>query len=464
MQTRTLTIKQGDAKGECVAYIMSRDQRVSDNHALVAAQKHALDLQLPLVVIFNLLPNLGVRGYEHYAFMLEGLQEASRALDNLHIPFILTHGEAEDTLPRVFADLKAAAVYFDFSPFSARRALIKQVSNDVPAAYVVDTHNIVPLWIASDKQEFAAHTFRPKIHRNLATYMQEPEQAIVHGHQLARVPRYCSFEQAWQLVEQLPKRGIHIDLKSGEAAARHHLELFIHERLTQYALGRNDPTQDLQSDLSPYLHFGQISSLRVALEVLYASDATLLLYEQAKMANAGLSPSMIDGMNALFEEMIVRKELSDNFCFYNDNHRSLSGAPAWAQLTLSQHTHDKREHTYNRDQFEQAQTHDPAWNAAQKQLLKTGKMHGYMRMYWAKKILEWTEGAEQAIEHAIYLNDAYSIDGGDPNGYVGILWSIGGLHDRPWTERPVFGKIRYMNAAGLKRKFDIDKYIANWSD
>jgi deoxyribodipyrimidine photo-lyase len=146
------------------------------------------------------------------------------------------------------------------------------------------------------------------------------------------------------------------------------------------------------------------------------------------------------------------------------NYRSLDAASDWARETLQKHSSDPREHLYTFEQLEQAQTHDSAWNAAQSQMTSSGKMHGYMRMYWAKKILEWTEDPEQALDWTIKLNDMYEIDGNDPNGYVGCLWSIGGVHDRGWTERDVFGKIRYMNFNGLKRKFDIEAYISHWSD
>ena len=156
--------------------------------------------------------------------------------------------------------------------------------------------------------------------------------------------------------------------------------------------------------------------------------------------------------------MVVRKELSDNWCYYNQNYDNLKGAPQWAQNTLAKHASDPREFLYSLKQFEVANTHDPAWNAAQKQMTTTGKMHGYMRMYWAKKVLEWTESPGQAIDFLIRLNDLYSLDGGDPNGYAGIMWSIAGVHDRPWGERPIYGKVRSMVYGGLKRKFDISAY------
>ena len=207
-----------------------------------------------------------------------------------------------------------------------------------------------------------------------------------------------------------------------------------------YSTLRNDPNESGQSNLSPYLHFGQLSAQRVAIEVMK-------------------SPASDEDKSAFLEELIVRRELSDNFCFYNPHYDATEGFPNWAKETHRIHSDDKREHTYALKEFEQGKTHDPLWNAAQMELVITGKMHGYMRMYWAKKILEWTSNPEEAMRFSIYLNDKYSLDGRDPNGYAGIAWSIGGVHDRAWGERSVFGKIRYMNYNGCKRKFDVAKYI-----
>jgi len=203
---------------------------------------------------------------------------------------------------------------------------------------------------------------------------------------------------------------------------------------------RNDPVADGQSNLSPYLHFGQISAQRVALEV----------------ENASVDKASRD---TFLEELIVRRELADNFCFYTPQYDKFEGFPAWARKTLNAHRKDRRAYSYTLQQFEYAKTHDELWNAAQTEMVKRGKMHGYMRMYWAKKILEWTGSPEKAMETAIYLNDLYGLDGRDPNGYTGIAWSIGGVHDRAWNERPIFGKIRYMSYNGCKSKFDVKRYI-----
>jgi len=234
---------------------------------------------------------------------------------------------------------------------------------------------------------------------------------------------------------------------------------FIENRLQNYAEFRNVPTRNGQSNLSPYLHFGMISAQTVALKIMDKMSSSPLLFSYPRLARYEGTPTIDDHANALLEELIVRKELADNFCYYNSHYDSFEGAQSWAQKTLNEHRADTRSFIYGMEQFEAAQTHDPIWNAAQREMMLTGKMHGYIRMYWAKKILEWTPDPETALSIAIYLNDHYSIDGGDPNGYTGIMWSIAGVHDRAWTERSTFGKIRYMNETGLKKRFKISEYI-----
>jgi deoxyribodipyrimidine photo-lyase len=226
-------------------------------------------------------------------------------------------------------------------------------------------------------------------------------------------------------------------IEPGEAAARENLAIFLDHKLSRYDSERNDPTRDGQSNLSPYLHFGQISAQRVALQVL---------------------DSMQDPSSFL-EELMVRRELADNFCYYNSYYDSFNGFPNWAKETLREHQKDRREYIYTLKEMEAAQTHDDLWNAAQMEMIHKGKMHGYLRMYWAKKILEWTKSQQDALQVATYLNDRYELDGRDPNGYTGIAWSIGGVHDRAWKERAIFGKVRYMSYKGASNKFDVKAYI-----
>ena len=461
--TRILTLSNTETIGKAVIYVMSRDQRVRDNHALIAAQLAAIEHSLPLYVFFN-LQIVEARSREHYDFMLAGLEEVARDLEALSIPFLLRSGNGIENILALAKELEASHLYFDFSPLAGPRARAKKMAAAFDGSVkVVDTHNIIPVWVASDKQEFAAHTMRGKVHKFLENYLQEPLEIAAHQTPALLAPKSLDFAEARQFIQAIPANGIVIGAISGEAAAQTHLKSFIANRLETYALNRNDIANDQQSGLSPYLHYGQLASLRVAVELVKHVDARPLLFERVKLAEHGDAPSKEEGMNALLEEMVVRKELADNFCFYNDGYMSLTSGPSWAQKSLNEHREDPREFIYSREQWEAAATHDLSWNAAQHQLQKTGKIHGYMRMYWAKKMLEWSSTPEQALKDCIYLNDKYSVDGGDPNGYVGILWSMVGLHDRPWFEREVFGKIRYMNEGGLMRKYDVASYHAQWN-
>jgi len=328
----------------------------------------------------------------------------------------------------------------DFSPLRLHRQWKSEVAKALRIPfYEVDAHNIVPCDVASDKREYAAATFRPKIHRFLSTFLEEafvplktpcPWKARVTPINWQQVRKELKVDSTVKPVDWL---------RPGEKGARETLGRFLERGLMRYAFGRNDPNQTAQSNLSPYLHFGQISAQRVVQEV---------------MRHAGQS----EAREAFIEEIVVRRELSDNFCSYVRNYDSVDAFPAWAKKSLDEHRADERSHIYTRTQFERGLTHDSLWNAAQLEMVRKGKMHGYMRMYWAKKILEWTSTPEQAMRIALYLNDKYELDGRDPNGYAGIAWSIGGVHDRAWGDRPVFGKIRYMSYEGCKRKFDVAQY------
>lgn len=454
LKTRIKKLNSASVLGECVIYVMSRDQRVQDNHALLAAQKHAAAKELPLAVVFNLMPQAGNRSREHYQWMLVGLREVEAQLSKLNVPLITLIGNPSERLTGCITHLKPDAVYFDFSPLRGSRALQKHVAaNANCSVYVVDTHNVIPVWVTSDKQEYAARTIRSKIHRALTDYLDEPESILKHevdwpGTVMSLGELSDKIEKIVQNIASNHQKSLQKNYAPGVKAANAALGKFIDERLKNYSDMRNDPSKDGLSGLSPYLHFGQLSSLRVVVEV-----------QKAVAADSALQKSA----DVLIEEMVVRKELSDNYCYYNQDYAGLNGAPDWAIKTLAKHADDPREHLYTLEQFECAETHDSAWNAAQLEMVRTGKMHGYMRMYWAKKVLEWSETPDRALQTLLYLNDFYSIDGGDPNGYVGIMWSIAGVHDRPWGERPIYGTIRCMVYGGLKRKFDIDVYIDMYS-
>jgi deoxyribodipyrimidine photo-lyase len=333
----------------------------------------------------------------------------------------------------------------DFNPLRTNRAW-QQALVEQNAARVerVDAHNVVPCTFVSDKTEFAARTIRPKIHRQLERFLVEtpaaPEGSPAPWDHPPPAIDWSAVRRELRCDRDVPA----LDwLVAGEGAARAMLDGFLSARLAGYDKGRNDPNLDAQSDLSPYLHFGHISAQRVA----------------AAVRDSGAPEADVA---AFLEELIVRRELSDNFCYFNPDYDRFAGFHAWAQKTLDEHRDDPRDPCYERATLDAAQTHDPLWNAAQTQLVESGKMHGYLRMYWAKKILQWTASPEEALATGIALNDRYSIDGRDPNGYVGVAWSVGGVHDRAWQERPIFGKVRYMSYAGCRRKFKVDAYVERW--
>ncbi len=438
---RVRSLSGGKKKSGPVVYWMSRDQRVHDNWALLYAQETALKSKAPLIVLFNLVPQFLEATLRQYDFMLTGLAETESEFIRHKIPFKLLLGNPSDEIPRFLKSISASALVTDFSPLKINRQWKNEITNrlDVPF-YEVDAHNIVPCWIASPKLEFGAYTIRPKIHKLLPEFLEEFPKLKKHPVAYENKISPADWLEARKSLK-INREVKPVDwLKPGETAGHKALGIFLTERLKDYDDARNDPAIDGQSDLSPYFHFGHIAPQRAALEVKKHSP-------RSKSSEAYL------------EESVVRRELSDNFCFYNPNYDNFKGFPAWAQQTLNEHRKDKRDYCYSLEEFEDGASHDSIWNAAQKQMTATGKMHGYMRMYWAKKILEWTKTPEDALAIAIHLNDKYELDGRDPNGYTGVAWSIGGVHDRAWFERPVYGKIRYMNDNGLKRKFDVSAYI-----
>jgi deoxyribodipyrimidine photo-lyase len=437
---RITVLKERQAESGPVVYWMSRDQRAEDNWALVYSQEIALDRQAPLAVAFSLVPNFLGATLRQYDFMLRGLKETCATLTSKNIPFFLLHGDPQRTLPAFSKKYGIATIVTDFDPLRIKSLWKGTVAKNIKASLIeVDTHNIVPCREVSEKQEWGAYTIRPKIHRLLDGYLTDIPRMTEHPHTWkGSVPKFDPAKILKNLdIDRsvMPVQWIQPGASAGLIA----LKDFLANRLPDYDEARNDPNKSGQSDLSPYIHFGQISAQRIALGI--------------KRAKA---PAV--SKEAFLEELIIRKELSDNYCFYNRRYDSTGAFPSWAKKTLNEHRKDKREYLYSTKELEGARTHDDLWNAAQAEMVTTGKMHGYMRMYWAKKILEWTPSPEHAMKRAIYLNDKYELDGRDPNGYTGIAWSIGGVHDRAWGERDVFGKIRFMSQSGCRGKFDTELY------
>ncbi len=437
-------VRQTDKTGT-VIYWMSRDQRVDDNYALLYTQHLSLQKKAPMAVIFTLIPSFLNASFRQYDFMIKGLKQIHQKLSRLNIPFYVLQGYPPETIQQFVHSKKVSTIITEFDPLRTKKKWQTEViSKNNINFHVVDAHNIVPCLYVSEKQEYSAGTFRPKIHQKLNQFLiefpklkrqQSSEQFEMQQIQWKELYDSLQVDESVRPVEHL---------HPGESNALNLLNDFIDNKLKHYNNERNDPNKDVLSCMSPYLHFGQIASQRVALEIQKIKE-----YEN---------------VSSYLEELIVRKELSDNFCHYNKNYDNPDGFHPWAQKTIKEHENDEREYMYSFEEFERAETHDELWNAAQKEMLITGKMHGYMRMYWAKKILEWTPCIENALSIAITLNDKYELDGRDPNGYTGCMWSIGGVHDRAWNERHVFGKIRYMSYNGCKRKFNIKTYIDKYSN
>ncbi|MEM0449060.1 MAG: deoxyribodipyrimidine photo-lyase [Methanomassiliicoccales archaeon] len=438
--SRARGLAKGLEKGRCILHWMSRDQRVSDNPSLLFAILKGNELRLPVISCFCLVPNYLEATIRQYSFMLKGLREVESSLLKLGVGFRLLTGNPGEELSILIKEEDAAALICDFDPLRPKQSWKKEVlGSSELSVYEVDAHNIVPCWIASFKREYSAGTFRPKLKSQLSQYFLEPLPTLSPS-----VPWKENDMTDWERAERSLKVGRSVKpvnwIIPGEEASRKALHSFIEKGLIGYARRRNNPEIDGQSNLSPYLHFGQLSPHRVAWEVTKSSAP-----EEDK--------------SAFLEELIVRRELADNFCFYCPNYDSVDCFPEWARASLEKHRLDRREYSYDEKDLEAGNTHDPLWNAAQREMVVRGKMHGYLRMYWAKKLLEWCSSPEEAMRVAIRLNDRYELDGRDPNGYAGIAWSIGGVHDRPWPSRPIFGKIRYMSLTGARAKFDVDAYI-----
>jgi deoxyribodipyrimidine photo-lyase len=428
-------------KSNFILYWMQSSNRTEYNHALEYAIEKSNELQKPLVVFFGLTDTFLEANERHYSFLLEGLQEIEQSLVKRGFKFIVQKQSPEKGVLEIAKD--ASVVITDRGYLEIEKKWRRFLAGRLDCSFIqIESNVVVPVEDASNKEEYGAYTIRPKINWKLEKYLVPLKQRKSKIKSLDYDFESLDLQNAKKLLKEL-----NIDhnvqkvpvFSGGLTQAKQLLNDFIENKLELYETMRNNPVLDYQSNMSPYLHFGQISPLNIALEISKINNQMKESY---------------------LEQLIVRRELAINFVFYNKgyaNYETLN-LPSWAADTLEVHTKDKREYLYTIQEFEEAKTHDPNWNAAQLEMVITGKMHNYMRMYWGKKILEWTETPKQAHEIAIYLNNKYELDGRDPNGFTGIAWCFG-KHDRPWKERPIFGKVRYMNANGLRRKFDTDAYI-----
>lgn len=429
--------------GSYVLYWMQQSQRARFNHALEYAVERANELDQSLVVGFGLVDDYPEANERHYAFMLAGLAETADELADRGIKFVMNAGSPPD----VVLDLagNASVVVCDRGYLRHQVDWREEVAKGAGCQVVqVESDVVVPVEAVSDKAEYAARTIRKKINSQRDQFLVRLEQVKPRKSSLPLHVKGDLDIRDWQSV--LGSLDIDRSVKEvsrfapGGKAAREMLQSFLDSHFNGYAEARNDPANPECSKLSPYLHFGQISPIEIALACQGGNDVS------------------DDDREAFLEELIVRRELAINFVSYTPDYDKFTCLPDWARETLEEHKDDAREYTYTLSDLCAAETHDPAWNAAMREMVETGYMHNYMRMYWGKKILEWSESPEQGYRHALALNNRYFLDGRDANSYANIAWLFG-LHDRPWKQREIFGKVRYMNANGLKRKFDIEAYI-----
>ncbi len=430
-----------------VLYWMQMNRRVDSNHALLFAIERANELNLP-VLVYEPLTYTGPYANDRlYSFVLQAVPETGRRLERLGIGYVfyLRKTRGGDNALLELAKEAAAVVTDEYPVFQARlhnEAFSKQLDS---AFYAVDSSCVVPMGCIATRQ-FGAYTIRPRIHKLLPRFLRPAPKPRVKRPFSFPVPHFHTTVEKANMPDLIASCEINhsiapsVTFTGGRKQAERLLRHFLHYNLRRFDASRNEPSEHATSHMSPYLHFGQISPLEIALAVKDYAD-------QHKLLPAGY-----------LEELIVRRELAFNYCRFVEDPASLANLPAWCQETMRAHAGDKRDPSYTPEQFTAAATHDELWNATQREMLLRGKIHGYYRMYWGKKIIEWSPTYEEAARTMIDIHGHYALDGRDPNTFTNVLWCFG-LHDRAWAERPVFGKIRYMSLEGMRRKTETQAYI-----
>ena len=427
-----------------VLYWMQGSQRAEYNHALEYAVRQANDIGLGVVVVFGIMDDYPEANLRHYTFMLEGLAETQALLAKRGIKMVVRRGSPPDEALELGQD--AAMIVCDRGYLKHQRLWRDKIAQKSPCRVVqVESDVIVPLETVSSKAEYAARTIRSKIQNHLEDYLIELKPVKVQHSTVNISVDGLDLKQPADVLASLTidrsVPAVTRFFKGGTSQAKKIFGNFIRSKLKNYEKHHNQPQTDDISHMSMYLHFGQISPLYLALRI----NKTDHRLDSAK--------------GAFLEELIVRRELAANFVYYNKNYDNYDCLPDWAQKTLTDHQKDRRPYTYTRKQLEAANTHDPYWNAAMNEMKYTGYMHNHMRMYWGKKILEWSSSPELAFRNTLTINNKYFLDGRDPNSYAGVAW-IYGVHDRAWPQRPIYGKVRCMTASGLERKCDIQGYVS----
>jgi deoxyribodipyrimidine photo-lyase len=442
-EERVQHLNEEDASdGDYVLYWMQSSQRAEQNHALEYVVQRANALDQRLLVVFGLTDDYPEANLRHYAFMLEGLKDVQEALKDRGIKMVVRKGSPDEVA--IDAARDASLVVTDRGYMRPQKKWRQKVAGEAGCLVTqIESDVVVPVELASGKQEHAARTLRPKIGKHLEEFLvaltptkvdKQSTNMRAEGLDLSDIDSVLDGMDLDRSVGALS----HL-YKGGNSEAKKMFRRFLKKGLGDYVEHRNQPQADDVSHMSKYLHFGHVSPIWLALE-------------------ARRSSTKKENVESFVEELVVRRELSMNFVFYNDDYDSFSNLPGWAKETLRKHKNDEREYVYTTGQLEGAETHDEYWNAAMREMVHTGYMHNYMRMYWGKKILEWSNTPEHAYRRTLYLNNKFFLDGRDPNSFANVAW-VFGQHDRGWKEREVFGKVRFMSAGGLERKTKPEKYV-----
>jgi deoxyribodipyrimidine photo-lyase len=438
-----------DPNGRCVVYWMQRAQRTLDNPALDVAVEAANVLRQPVVIFFAPVPFYPHANLRHYAFLAEGIPDTAQRARKRGIGYVLRR-YPEHSLVKFCEEVKASLVVGDENPMREpdhwRDLATKKLKLPL---WTVDADVIVPSKLL-EKEQYAARIIRPRLKKRLQDGLDislnaKPKVEWQTPRSLQSLPDDGSLDltEHWKDLDRSVQPVDSFTGGTGEALKL--LKAFVSRKLAHYPDQHGKPEVDGTSRLSPYLHFGHIGPHTV-MRAIEESQATRAAKDD------------------YLDQVITWRELSINFAHFNKLYDSIESAPDWAHRTLAKHAHDKRPQLYSRRQLEHAETYDDLWNAAQQQMLHAGWMHNYMRMYWAKKILEWSPSPAVAYQTTVYLNDKYFLDGRDPNGYAQIAWAIAGKFDRPWFERPIVGTVRYMSGNAARKKFDADKYIEQMAE
>lgn len=443
-----------NVSGEYIAYWVQSSPRIEYNHTFEYAKEMCEKYRKPLFIFSVLNPNYPDAKKRAFEFFLDGLGDFKNSLKNIGLEYKVFLGEPLEIIPQLVE--AGVLVVTDKGYLKYSRDLNETLKNILPISFVeIESNLVVPVEAASDHEEYGAYTIRKKITSSISKFVKNPKDEFLDKNfKITSYNKNYGKIIQFNIEDEKSKKDFiasiaddnyyPLEILAGESEAKKLLDSFISEKLLDYSLYSNHPFENIHSGLSPYLHYGQISPVYIYKKIKDISEDS----EQMKAS--------IDGF---LEELIVRRELAFNFCYFNREYDSFYKIlPNWAYLTFDQHKNDKKEYLYNRAELEKSMTHDNYWNEVQKELVTKGTMNSYMRMYWAKKILEWSSDVETAYATALYLNNRYFLDGRDPNSYTGVAWCFG-KHDRPWGEREIFGKVRYMNETGIIKKGKLKREI-----